>query len=169
MALRSTFPFAAASALAGLAFAQAPPPPPAASVTESARVVLVLLPVTVLDRKGEPVRGLTAADFEIRDEGHNVRIESVDVDERPGAGREGAPHPAAASAAVFSAPRKLVFVFDLSSPTPGELADARRAAAEFVEKRMEPGDVAAVATVGVGRHATISPRFTGDRQSIASE
>jgi len=34
---------------------------------------------------------------------------------------------------------------------------------------MEPGDVVAIATVGEGRHATISPRFEGNPDSIVSE
>ena len=38
-------------------------------VTETARVVVIEIPVHVVDKNGEPVRGLTAGDFERTDDG----------------------------------------------------------------------------------------------------
>jgi VWFA-related protein len=141
-----------------------------ASVSESAQVSLVLLPVTVLDAKGEPIRGLSVSDFQVLDDGRPVTLTSVDVEERPVSGGQSAPAaPSAPPPSAFSAPRKIVLAFDLSSPSPSELSDARRAAVAFVRKRMEPGDLVAIATVGEGRHATISRRFAGNPGSIVSE
>ena len=168
---RSAALAAAVAAASGAAVrAQAPPPPAGGktSVTESANVSLVLLPVTVLDGKGEPIRGLTAADFEASDDGRPVRIESVDVDERP-VSPPPSPGASVRPISVSTAPRKFVLVFDLSSPSPKDLADAKRAAEDFVKRRMEPGDLAAVATVAEGRHAAISRRFIAEGKAIAFE
>ena len=37
------------------------------------------VPVTVLGRDGQPVRGLSASDFELFDDGARQRIEAMDV------------------------------------------------------------------------------------------
>jgi VWFA-related protein len=149
-----------------LAQAPADRPDERPSVSESAGVSLVLLPVTVLDGKGAPIRGLSLPDFQVLDEGRPVKLVSVDIQERPVSAGKGTP---AAPSSYLSAPRKIVLAFDLSSPSPGELSAARRAAVDFVRRRLEPGDVVAIATVGEGRHATISRRFAGDPASIVTE
>lgn len=50
-------------------------------MTESVDVRLVMLPTTVVDRRGRPVRGLTAADFELRELGESQTIELFDTEE----------------------------------------------------------------------------------------
>ena len=49
------------------------------SVHESAEVSLVEVPVRVLSRDGNPVRGLTAADFTVEDDGHRQEIVGFDA------------------------------------------------------------------------------------------
>src|SRR5881394_1072354 len=65
-----------APALAG------PVPSPAeagAPIKESLTVSVVEVPVTVVGRDGNPIRGLTAANFEVVDEGKKRTISSFDA------------------------------------------------------------------------------------------
>ena len=54
------------------------------SVRENVDVMLVEVPVRVLDRSGEPVRGLTAADFTLLDQGRPQTLTAVDAIELGG-------------------------------------------------------------------------------------
>lgn len=49
---------------------------------EESEVSLVQVPVVVTARDGQPVRGLTPADFELSDDGVGQRIEAIDVVDR---------------------------------------------------------------------------------------
>ena len=49
---------------------------------EESEVSLVQVPVVVTARDGQPVRGLTPADFELFDDGVGQRIEAIDVVDR---------------------------------------------------------------------------------------
>ena len=49
------------------------------AVTETARVVVIEIPVHVVNKNGEPVRGLSAADFELTDDGKKAEISGVEV------------------------------------------------------------------------------------------
>src|SRR2546422_2149468 len=49
-----------------------------AQVKETVNVNLVEVPVTVVDSNGDPVRGLTAANFEITDNGTKRQITAFD-------------------------------------------------------------------------------------------
>src|SRR3954468_7751384 len=50
-----------------------------AQVKETVTVSVVEVPVTVVDRDGNPVRGLTAANFRITDEGKERPVTSFDA------------------------------------------------------------------------------------------
>jgi len=98
---------------------------PDTTVQEEAKVTVVEVPVNVIDKNGRPVENLTAADFEVYDDGQRQTISGFDVvDERrsvqvPG---EGEPpiHPAAR--------RHFMLVFDLSFNSPRGVVNAQRAA-----------------------------------------
>jgi VWFA-related protein len=83
-------------------------------------------------------------------------IESVGVEKRP-------PEPSEGS--IPALPRKIVLAFDVS----GDLENAKRAAAAFVRERMEPGDSAAIVTVGDGRRVTLAHGFLEDREDLAGQ
>ena len=50
-----------------------------AQVKESITVSYVEVPVTVVDRSGNPIRGLTAANFEVVDEGKKRDLSGFDT------------------------------------------------------------------------------------------
>lgn len=135
---------------------------------ETSQVVAVEVPVNVIDRDGKPVRGLTAADFEVFDQGDPQSItgfEVVDLAQTAPAGAEpAAPPPIPRSA---SARRHFLLLFDLSYSSPTAILKARLAAREFLLGSLHPQDVAAVATFSVQRGPRLVVAFTPDRAQLA--
>jgi Ca-activated chloride channel family protein len=102
-----------------------------------AGVAAVHLPVIVTDREGEPIRGLSAADFEIREAGRPQVLSSF---------AEGPPGPAV--------PLHLALMFDTSESMERELDLAARLGVGLVDGLSEAADVTLVefdATVRVSR------------------
>ncbi|HEY3491364.1 MAG TPA: hypothetical protein VGK43_00330, partial [Solirubrobacterales bacterium] len=62
-----------------LTLAAALAPPAFAQFSETADVVVVEVPVQVLDKNGEPVRGLTAADFEVSEGRKKLPVTGFEV------------------------------------------------------------------------------------------
>jgi VWFA-related protein len=137
---------------------------PGPVVRESAEVTLVEVPVVVLGKNGQPVRGLTAGDFELEDNGVRQAITALDVVDLtkksvvPGEGPE------------FSAAgrRHFLLLFDLSFSTPTEIVRARDAARRFIQSGMAPDDLAAVGTTSVGQGARLLVTFTSDRAQLSA-
>jgi hypothetical protein len=73
---------------AGLSAQEKPAPKPQATPVFSSDVSLVLLPVFVIDSDGKAVRGLTAADFEVQQDGRRADVvsfryvDTTDADEQ---------------------------------------------------------------------------------------
>jgi len=137
-------------------------PPTPAPVWESAEAVLVEVPVRVLDREDRPVRGLTAADFELFDDGHRQEIlgfDAIDLAQKGAADGESSMSPAAR--------RHFLLLFDLTFARPRAVLSARRAAKEFVLSGMGDRDFAAVGTVSVEKGIRLLVTFTADRVQLA--
>jgi len=129
-----------------------------AQVRESITVSYVEVPVTVVDRSGNAVRGLTKANFEIIDEGTKRAITGFDAVDFASS------ETAAPGAAITSAARRnFLLVFDLTFSSPSSMARAKEAARQFVTKMAGEQDRIGVATVDVARGFRVLTSFTTDR------
>lgn len=135
----------------------------AQELQERVDVSVVEVPVTVVDREGSPVRGLTAEDFRIRDDGTEVEITFFEVVDREALdlsterGRRDV-HPVAK--------RHFLLLFDLTGSSPGTIARVRSAAQKFVRDDLEATDVAAVVTYSVEHGARFVTSFTSNRDLL---
>jgi VWFA-related protein len=158
----------AALAFAGLGLALTPVPGGAAQQTfsESTQVLAVEVPVQVV-KDGEPVRGLTAADFEVYDGRKKVPVTGFEVLDLA----TPAPAPGAAAAPVapvpVSARRHFLLLFDLSYSEPKSLLKARDASQKLVDG-LHPTDLVAVAVYSVQQGPQLVIGFTPDRQQVAA-
>ncbi|HZT73155.1 MAG TPA: VWA domain-containing protein [Terriglobales bacterium] len=162
---------ALAQAPAAPAQSQAPRTPYHIEVTSA----LVVVNVTVRDREGRLVRGLTKNDFRITEDGKPQTIDSFDYEQAAAAPLvEAAAAPPAPSAAALPAPqqrlpapemardrRLIVLFFDLTSMQPGDVASAVAAARQYVARQMAPADLVAVVSLGTSLQVNLD--FTADR------
>jgi VWFA-related protein len=140
----------------------------AAQVQESITVSYVEVPVTVVDRSGNAVRGLTKANFEISDEGKARPISGFEIadfaslaaDERAQAGKP------TSHEISPSARRNFLLVFDLSYSSPNSLTRAKDAARKFVSTMAAQQDRIGVATVDVAHGFRLLTSFTTDRALV---
>jgi VWFA-related protein len=134
----------------------------AQNFTDSTQVVVVEVPVQVV-RDGEPVRGLTAADFEVFDGRKKVPVtgfEVMDLTTATAAAQGGQEAPS------ITARRHFLVLFDLSFSDPKAIIQARKAAQEMVAG-LHPSDLVAVATYS-NKGPQIALGFTPDRRQIAA-
>ncbi len=134
---------------------------------DRSRVVEVQIPINVVDRDGNPIRGLTAEDFEILDEGKRQQIthlEVIDLEalEVTGGRKE------LEEAVPSGARRHFLLLFDLSFSSPTSIGKARDAAREFVLNNLHPTDLVAVATYTLEQGPRLLVTFTPDRSQLAS-
>ena len=134
-----------------------------AQLKETVEVHLVEVPVTVVDRAGDPVRGLTAANFEIIDQGKKREIKSFDkIDFN-------SPDTMKATSSLNpNARRSFLLLFDLSFASPVGRTKAEEAARNFIARGMQRRDLAAVGTVDVNRGFRMVTAFTTDRTLLAA-
>jgi VWFA-related protein len=120
-------------------------------------VSLVLMPVFVIDKDGKAVRGLTAADFEVEQDGRPAEvvsfryIDTTDVDEQD------------ELRVASAARRRFLLRFDKSFTSLPGLERSRRAASDFVRRRLAPSDLAGVATFDINNGIRVVANFTEDR------
>jgi VWFA-related protein len=134
-----------------------------AQTTSTINVHVVELPVSVLDATGNPVRGLTAANFALSDERKKQAITSFDtVDFASDA-------PVSAISPMNPAARRsFVLLFDLGFTSPRSMSRAQEAARRFVTESTGPRDLVAVCTIDPDRGFRFTTAFTTDRQLVAS-
>ena len=172
--------------------AQQPAPTPATPIFRSG-LNLVLVDVVVRDKSGAVVRGLTADDFELVEDGVRQKIVTIAYEEiKPGAApienasalagasldnrpavAVGGATPAATAPAASSHPltsdetaghRLVTLVFDTSSMEPDNVQKAVDAASTWVDSRMTSADLVAVATIGSGLQ--ILSDFSSDPEQV---
>ncbi len=134
---------------------------------EETSVFEVQVPVNVVTRNGEPVRGLTIEDFQILDEGRLQELSGfqvVDLDLL-------APDERRVMDAGHGLPpavrRHFLLLFDLTFSTPTSVARARVAAQDFVLNEMHPTDLGAVAVHTAESGSQLLVTFTPDRTQLA--
>jgi VWFA-related protein len=167
-ASRATTCAALALAISAVLFAQQPPTteqPPAFR----GGVDLIQLVVSVLDDRRQPVRGLTAADFTILDEGVERPVRAFTPVEIPGTERPAAVAawtrdiaPDVVTNQVGEQPGRLVVILmDRSIPHEAPTLTARRIATSIVDS-LGPGDLAALVSTSGGD----PQNFTSDRARL---
>ena len=142
--LLSTF-FVFALTVSG--FAQKPTPKPNSDdeiIKVSSRLVVV--PVSVTDPSGDAVKGLTAQDFRVAEEGKDQTIDSVRT--------------------ADVVPLEIIVLFDVSASTDAMFKFEQQTAAKFLQDVMRPVDRATVFTIGE-RPVLIQPRDTAERSAAA--
>jgi VWFA-related protein len=149
---------------------------------------LIVRSVRVLDRQGRPIRGLTARDFIVTEDGRRQELAFLEFEEldttplAPLASRDPpstrdrpvstiAPvaretvSVAPAGDTTYRARRLLVFYFDLLGMTFFDRGRAFAGAADYVERRMTAADTIAVLS-WQGRSVEVRQDFTDDRGAL---
>ena len=184
---------AAAAACATLVSAQQPAAAAAQQPTFRSITRLVVQTVTVRDKEGNAVEGLTAKDFTVTEDGQPQEIAFVEFQRLASApaspAAPAAASPAATPAATASIPaavapatqtgiassapgdiryrdrRLLVFYFDSSAMPPPDLYRAYANALKFVAEQMQPADMIAIIAHEAGA-VRVKQDFTDDRDRL---
>ena len=148
---------------------------------------LVSIDVVVRDREGNIVRGLTPADFELREDGDRqdvITFTFQEIADRPPSAAEapllgdvgqkvttttpGADPPPAGAPQVnpdaFAGRRLIVLLFDVSSMAPEDVQRAVDSARKYVTEQMTTADLVAVATVS--STLDVLTDFTAGRETV---
>ena len=107
---------------------------------------LVTVPVSVTDTFGQPLRDLTAADFEIKEDGQLQRVISLG---EPG-----------------KTPIDLALVLDVSGSVRKRLQFEQKAATNFLKLVLKPGDTVSVFSLGLALRL-VEPRTTSAEAGVS--
>jgi VWFA-related protein len=129
------------------------------ALSETTEVVAVQVPVQVV-RNGEPVRGLTAADFEVYDGRRKQTVTGFEVLDLAGA------RGPAVAAIAPSLRRHFLFLFDMSFSEPASIVKARRMVREMLPA-LHPSDLVAVASYSSANGPRLLLGFTSDRRQVS--
>jgi len=136
-------------------------------------VDLVLVDVQVLDRAGQPVKGLKLEQFAVLEDEKAQKIETFDyydieaietaarTDEKPVVVSLGTVAPPAEVRQMVRDRRMIVLFFDLTSMQTDELLRAADAARRYVREQMTLADL--VGVVAFGNRLAVLANFTNDR------
>ena len=139
---------------------------------------LVLTNIVVRDKKtGEVVRGLTANDFQIQENGKPQKIISFDFDsvdqavplnEATVTGKSGNTIMGSMNRSATSTElrnhRLIVMFFDITSMQPEDLERAQDAARNYINRQMQPADL--VAVVSLDSSLSLDRDFTANKQLL---
>ncbi len=136
-------------------------------------VDVVVVNVTVTDKRGKPVLDLTADDFKIFEDGkpqpiHTFTLETYKATQplRPAGAKPGSNAAGVeAASSDFIQPRMFSMVIDDVTTPPEHFPQVYKAVRQFVEEDLIPGDLVAIVT-GSG---SVQHPFTGDRQLLLAE
>jgi VWFA-related protein len=137
---------------------------------ETTEVTAIEIPVQVV-RDGEPVRGLTAADFEVRAGRRKLAVTGFDVVDLaaiPASPVPGAAETPKAAPLPVAARRHFLLLFDLTYAEPSSIVKARHAARQVVATALHPSDLVAVGTFRASQGPRIVLGFTSDRRQVVT-
>ncbi len=129
--------------------AQPRPAPSGAVIQSETRVVLVDTVVT--DKKGSYIRDLTTKDFRVWEDNKEQKITSFSFEADP-------------ASPSISQKRYIVLFFDNSTMNFGDQANARQAAAKFLDSNSGPNRL--IAIVNYGGSLQIAQNFTDDAERL---
>ncbi len=114
-------------------FSQTPiaTPPPLPVVDDEILTIesrLIVVPVSITDGEGQPVKGLTAENFRLKENGKNQQIAEVSAAEK--------------------IPLEIAILFDVSASTDAMFKFEQETAAKFLQDVMRPIDRATIFTIG---------------------
>ncbi len=132
-------------------------------VRQTVNVNFVEVPVTVLDRNGDPVRGLTQDRFEIIDQGKARPITSFETIDF--ASPESLKSTSPLNPVVR---RNFLLLFDLTFSSPAGRTKAQEAARNFLARGLHRRDLAAIGTIDVDRGLRLLTAFTTDRNLLSA-
>lgn len=147
---------------------------------------LIVQTVSVRDKEGRAVEGLTAEDFLVTEDNEPQTVSFVEFErlpDRPAASRAATPAPLFAATLAAPSPtqsqiavpppgdtryrdrRLLVLYFDLTAMPPADQMRAYSAAQTFIDQQMQPSDLLAIMTFGGGA-VRVKQDFTADRGAL---
>jgi VWFA-related protein len=153
--------------------AQASPSPgaPAGQSSFPTAVELVTVDVAVVDKKGQPVAGLTKDDFAVKDDGVPQNLSSFEAVVVPAPSRASVPSPppprepiSTNAVPVSRRGRTFLVVFDDIHLSPLQAQRARGAVAAFLQSGVSPGD--RVTLVATGGGAWWNETMPGGRDAL---
>src|SRR5580658_6647285 len=179
-------PSACALALCVLltASAQQPPAPePTGDATFSSNTQLVIETVTVRDKSGKPIEGLTAKDFTVTEDGTPQTIKFFEYQKLPEI-PEPLPPPTGDILVLNKFPksritaetpgntryrdhRLLAIYFDMTALPPGDQLRAIDGARKFIRTQMTPSDLVAI-MMFTGGAVNVLQDFTDDRNRLTT-
>ena len=148
---------------------------------------LIVQTVSVKDKDGRAVEGLTPADFVVTEDGEPQTVSFVEfqrLPDRPADARAATPAPQPPASVSVPSPtqgqivipppgdtryrdaRLLVLYFDLTAMPPADQIRAYAAAQRFIDAQMQPSDLMAIMTFGGGA-VRVKQDFTADRGAAA--
>jgi len=159
------------------------PQPPAAQTEEPvfrADTRLAVQQVTVKDKDGKPIEGLTAKDFNVLENGVPQTVAFLDFQKleehtpAPVLTDRVIPIPRLAHSAIaaerpldlkYSDRRLLALYFDMSAMPPADQLRALSAGEDFIRKQMTPADLVAIMAYS-GNEVLVHEDFTADRERL---
>jgi VWFA-related protein len=127
---------------------------------EAVEVTVVEVPVTVVDRAGNPILGLTRENFEVYDDGKRAPIEYFEVvDLATVTAAPGRPIPPVAY-------RNFLLLFDLANSKPGTIGRAQAAARAFLDGDLTNRDLVGVAVYNAANGLKMLTSFSADRALV---
>ena len=142
------------------------PPAAAQNPHHDVSVTLKLIQVYVIDKKGNPAPGLTAADFEITDDGKPVSITDLEYHTVafPGAVNDSPAQAAPATGAKLN--RKFFLWFDFGFNDPSGIKRAKAAGLHFMDTQVRPEDQIALVSSSILTGISVHEYLTGDHARV---